>query len=63
MLAGFLRVVLGMNVMAVGHVGVMAGFVVIPGFMVCGCGEMMLRGVLVVLGGFLVMVSALFRHV
>jgi hypothetical protein len=61
--AGFLRMMHRVDMMAVGHMSVVTGFVVVPRFMVLGCGEMMLRGVFVMFGCFLVMFSALFRHV
>jgi hypothetical protein len=62
-LAGLLRVMDGMDLMALGHMGVVTGFVVVPSFMVFGGGQMVLGGVLVMLGSFLMVLSALFRHV
>jgi hypothetical protein len=61
-LAGLARVMLGMSVVAMRDVGMVAGFFVIPGSVVLGRRAMMLRGVLVMLGGFQVMFFAFFRH-
>ena len=62
MLGGLFGVMLGLQVMAVRHMGVMAGLFVIVCVMVFRCGTMMLGGVLMVLGGLMVMVSARFGH-
>jgi hypothetical protein len=48
MLAGFLGVVFGLNVVAVRHVGMMTGSFVVTCF--------------VVLGGFMMMLRCVFRH-
>jgi len=59
-LAGFLGVMDCMQVMAVGHVGVVPRLFVTAGFVVLGSRQMVLRGVTVVLGGFAVMIRNLF---
>jgi len=62
-LAGFLRVMYGVDMVAMGHVGMVTGCFVVPGFMMLGSGAMMLGGVLVMFGGFFMVFRALFRHV
>jgi hypothetical protein len=62
MLGGLFGVMLRLQVMAVSHMGVMAGLFVIVCVMVFRGGTMMLSGVFVVLSGLIVMVSARFGH-
>ena len=62
MLAGFRRVMLGMVLMTMCDVRVVPGFFVVFSGVMFRRGAMMFRGVLVVLGGFQVMVGDLFRH-
>ncbi len=50
----------GMDMMALRHVRVMTGFVVIAGFVMLRGRLVMLSGMLVVLGGFAVMFRGLF---
>ena len=59
-LAGFFGVMNSVHLMTVGHVGVVSGFFVIAGLVVLGSSAMMLRGVIMMLGGFVVMVRNLF---
>ena len=59
-LAGFFGVVGCVQMMALGHVGVMPGLFVTAGFVVLSSREMVLRGVTVVFGGFAVMIRNLF---
>ena len=59
-LASFFGVMDRVQVMAVGHLSVMPGFLVIVGFVLLGSREMVLRGVTMVLGGFAVMIRNLF---
>jgi hypothetical protein len=61
-LGGFFGVVRGLEMMAVRHVGVMAGFFVIAGFVVVGGRAMVLGGVLVMIGRLAMMIGAFFRH-
>jgi hypothetical protein len=61
-LAGFRRVVDGMVLVTMCNMGVVPGFFVVFGGVMFRRGAMMFRGVLVVLGGFQVMVGDLFRH-
>jgi hypothetical protein len=58
MLGGLFGVMLGLQVMAVSHMGVMAGLFVIVCVVLFRCGAMMLGGVFMVLSGLIVMVSA-----
>jgi hypothetical protein len=55
MLAGFFSVMNGMHMMALGDMGVVTSFMMVPGFMMFGGREMMLRGMFVVLGSFAMM--------
>jgi hypothetical protein len=59
-LAGFFGVMDCVQMMAVGHVSVVPGLLVIVGFVVLGSLEMVLRGVTVVLGSFAVMIRNFF---
>jgi hypothetical protein len=61
-LAGLLGVMLGVGVVAMRDVGMVAGFLVISRCMMLGSEAMMFRGVLVVLGGFQVVILSFFRH-
>jgi hypothetical protein len=62
MLAGFFRVMLGVDVMTLRDVRVVAGFLVIARAMMLGGGAMMFGGVLVMLGGFQMMFRGVFGH-
>jgi hypothetical protein len=62
MLAGFFRVMYGMHMVAVSDVGVMAGGVVIAGFVVVSRKAVVLSGVFVVLRCFAVMFRGFLRH-
>lgn len=62
MLAGFFRVMYGMHMVAVSDVGVMAGGLVIAGFVVFGRKPVVLSGVLVVLRCFAVVFRGFLRH-
>ena len=57
MLGGVLGMLGGMDVVSVGCVSVVGGFLVIAGFMMLGCLAMMACRMLMMLGGELVMVS------
>lgn len=59
---GFLGVLLCLHVMAVSQVSVTPSLLVVPGFVVVGGMQMMLRGVLVMLRCFAMMVDGFFRH-
>ena len=59
-LAGFFGVMRRVDMMAVGHVGVVPGFFVIAGFVVLSSLKMVFRGVTVVLGSFAVMFRTFF---
>jgi hypothetical protein len=61
-LAGFLGMMLGVGVMAVGDMGVVMSLLVIAGGVMFGGGAMMFRGVFVVFGGLQVVLFAFFRH-
>jgi len=56
-LHGFLGMMLGMQRVAMRGVGVLGGFVMIAGAAVLGRDAMVLRGMLVMLGGFFVVVG------
>lgn len=62
MLAGFFRVMYGMHMVAVSDVGVMAGGLVIAGFVVVGRKAVVLSGVFVMLRCFAVMFRGFLRH-
>ncbi len=62
MLGGLFGVMLRLQVMAVRHMGVMAGLFVVVCVMVFRRGTMMLGGLFMVLSGLMVMVSARFGH-
>ena len=62
MLAGFFGVMLGVRVMAMRDVGMVAGLFMISGGVMFGRCAMMLRGMLVMLGGFQMMFFTFFRH-
>jgi hypothetical protein len=63
MLARFLGVIRGVQMVPVRNVGVMPGLFGITGFVMFGRFTMMLRGKLVMLGRALVMLGAfMFRH-
>jgi hypothetical protein len=61
-LARLIGVMLGVSLMAVRDVGVVMSFIVISGGMVLGRCPVMLRGMLVVVGCFVVVLFAFFRH-
>jgi hypothetical protein len=61
-LAGFLGVMCGMVVMPVSDVGVMPCLLVISGFVLVGCGGVVLRRVFVMLRRLAVMVYCFFGH-
>jgi hypothetical protein len=61
-LAGFFCMMCGVSVMALRHVGVVTGFVVVTGLVMLGRGFVMRCGVFVVFGSFAVMFRSLFRH-
>lgn len=56
----FLSMIDCVHMVAMGEVGMVRGFLVSAGFMVLGRFFVMTRGVLVMFGGFLVMVCCLF---
>jgi hypothetical protein len=58
MLGGFSRVMRRVLGMPMGNMGMMASLLVIPGFVVLAGFTMMFRGVLVMLGRFLVVLDA-----
>jgi len=62
MLGGFCRMMLRVQMMPMRYMGVMAGGLVIPGFMMFRRVTMMLCGVFVVLGRLAVMFGALLGH-
>jgi hypothetical protein len=62
MLGGLFGVMLGLQVMAMSHMGMMAGLFMIVCVVLFRCGTMMLGGVFMVLSGLIVMVSARFGH-
>jgi hypothetical protein len=62
MLAGFFGVMNRIDVMAVGDVCVMAGFLMIAGSVMLGCRTMVLGGFFVVLCGFHMVIRSRFRH-
>ena len=59
-LASFFCVMNRVHLMTVGHVGVVSGLFVIAGLVVVGSRAMMLRSVIMMLGGFAVMIRNLF---
>src|SRR5262249_19795421 len=61
-LGGFVGVLLCLHVMAVSHMRVVSGLLMVARFVMLGGVEMVLRGVLMVLGGFAMMLGSLFRH-
>jgi hypothetical protein len=61
--ASFFGVMRSMNMMSLRHMRLVTGLFMIPGLVVIGCRAVMLSRVLVMLGGFPMMFSALFRHV
>jgi hypothetical protein len=63
MLAGFFSVFRGMGKMAVSRVGLVAGLFMMTGFMMFGCRQMVLRGVLMMLGCLAMMLCCDLRHV
>lgn len=62
-LAGFLGVLGCVNVMAVRHVGVMGGLVVVVRFVVLGGLAMMSGGLVMMLSGFAVVIGGFFGHI
>lgn len=62
-LARLVGMMVGVGFVAVRDVGVVARFFMVSGGVMLGCGAMMLRGMLVMLGGFQMVVFAFFRHV
>ena len=62
MLAGFFGVLARVVQMALCDVGMMAGLLMIPGFMMFGGSFVVLRRMFVVLGSFLVMLLGMSRH-
>jgi len=63
MLAGFFGVLARVVQMALCDVGMMAGLLMIPGFMMFGGSFVVLRGVFVMFRSFAVMLRGLFGHV
>jgi hypothetical protein len=61
-LARLIGVMPGVSLMAVRDVGVLMSFIVFSCGMVLGRGPVMLRGMLVMLGCFVVVLCAFFRH-
>jgi hypothetical protein len=61
-LAGFFGVMAGVGSMAVCYVGVVACFFVVARGVMLGCGAMVFRGMLMMLGGFQMVFFAFFRH-
>jgi hypothetical protein len=61
-LACLFAVMCGVSVMALRHVRVVTGFVVVTGIVMVRGNFVMLSGMLVVLGSFAVMFRGLFRH-
>lgn len=51
-----------LDVMAICHVGVMTGFLVIAGFVMLRCRAVVLRGFFVMLGGFAVVFCGCLGH-
>jgi hypothetical protein len=62
MLAGFLGVMLGVDVMPLRHMRVMTGQMMVATFVMIGRCFVMLGGMFVMLGSFAVMFRGLFRH-
>ncbi len=62
MLARLFGVMLGVCMMAMRDMGMVAGLFMISGSVMLGRGAMMFRGVLVMFGGFQVMLFTFFRH-
>jgi site-specific recombinase len=63
MLARFVGMMLGMCMMAMRHVGMVTGCLVVSGGVMLGCGPMVFRGVFVMLGGLQMVLFTFFRHV
>jgi hypothetical protein len=61
-LARLIGVMLGVSVVAVRDVGVVVGFLVVSCGVMLGCGAMVFRGMLVMLGGFQMVFFTFFRH-
>jgi hypothetical protein len=61
-LARLIGVMPGVSLMAVRHMGVLMRLIVFPGGMVLGRGPVMLRGMLVMVSCFVVVLFAFFRH-
>ena len=62
LLAGLFGMMCGVSMMALRHVRVVTGFVVVTGLVMFGRCFVMRCGVFVVLGSFAVMFRSLFRH-
>jgi hypothetical protein len=62
MLAGFLGMVDGMDMMTMGDMRVMPGALMIPGVVMVGGCPMVAGGVFMMFGGFAMMLSALVGH-
>ena len=62
MLGGLVMVMLGLHMMAVRYMGVMAGLLVIAGFVVLGGQPVVLGSVFMMLGCFSMMLSGVIRH-
>jgi hypothetical protein len=60
MLAGFLGVVFGLNVVALRHMGMMTGSFVVTCFVMLGSGAMVLGGLFVMLSCFMMMFCCFF---
>lgn len=61
-LARLIGVMLGVSVVAVRDVGVVVGFLMVSAGVMLGCGAMVFRGMLVMLGGFQMVFFTFFRH-
>ena len=62
MFARLIGVMFGVSVVAVRDVGVVVGLFVVSGGVMLGCGAMVFRGMLVMLGGFQMVFFTFFRH-
>lgn len=62
MLAGFFGMMRGMGVVPVSDVGVMPRLLVIAGFVLLGCGQVVLRRVFMMLRSFAVMIYGFLGH-
>jgi hypothetical protein len=62
MLTGLFGMVSGVNRVAMRHVRMMPGLVMVAGFVMLGGRSVMLCGVLVMFGGFAMVISGFFGH-